>query len=49
MSKYRNQMYELVEEGLVSWESIAKACLGYMTEAEVQDMAECEGFIGEDE
>jgi hypothetical protein len=50
MSKYRNQMYELAEEGLVSWESIAKACLGYMSEADVQDMAECEGFIkGEDE
>lgn len=40
-----NKMYELAEEGLVSWESIAKACLGYMSEADVQDMAECEGFI----
>lgn len=50
MSKYRNEMYALAEEGLVSWESIAKACLGYMSEADVQDMAESEGFIeGEDE
>jgi len=45
MSKYRNKMYALAEEGAVSWEQIAKACLGYMSEADVQDMAECEGFV----
>lgn len=44
-----NKMYELAEEGLVSWESIAKACLGYMSEADVKDMAECNEFIGVEE
>lgn len=40
-----NKLCELAEGGVLSWESIAKACLVYMSEADVQDMAECEGFI----
>jgi len=40
-----NKLYELAEEGVVSWESIAKACLGYMSEVDVKDMAECNEFI----
>ena len=40
-----NKLIELAEEGVVSWESLALACLRYMSEDEVKDLAESEGFI----
>ena len=42
---YTNKLFELAENGVVSWESIAVSALRYMSEADVQDMAECEGFV----
>lgn len=47
--KATNTLIELAEQGLISWESIATACLQYMSEADVADMAYCEGFIEEDD
>jgi len=44
-----NEVIELAEEGVLSWEQIAMSCLSYMSEAEVRDMAECEGFIDDEE
>lgn len=35
-------LIELAENLVISWESIARAALGYMSEDEVQDMAESE-------
>lgn len=46
---YTNKLFELAENGVVSWESIAVSALRYMSEADVQDMAECEGFVEVDE
>ena len=46
---YTNKLFELAENGVVSWESIAVSALRYMSEADVQDMAECEGFLEVDE
>ena len=43
------KLIEAVEEGLLSWESIARASLCYMSEADVKDMAECECLIEEEE
>jgi hypothetical protein len=43
--EYTCKLYELAEEGVVSWESIAKSCLSYMSESSVEDMAITEGFI----
>ena len=43
--QYTIKLIELAEEGIVSWESIAKSAMMYMSEADVQDMAECEGFV----
>ena len=34
-----NEIIEMVEEGALSWESIAMACLSYMSEDDVEDMA----------
>jgi len=47
--KATNTLIELAEQGLISWESIATACLQYMSEADVADMAHCEGFIEEED
>jgi hypothetical protein len=49
MSKYRNAAIMLAEDGMVDWETIARRAIGYMSDADVQDMLECEGFIDEDE
>jgi hypothetical protein len=42
-----NSLIDLAEQGVISWESIATACLQYMSEADVADMAHSEGFIEE--
>jgi hypothetical protein len=34
-----NKLIEMVEEGVITWESIAMACLVYMSEDDVSDMA----------
>ena len=44
-----NKLIELAEEGVVSWESIALSCLRYMSEDEVKDLAESEGYIDSEE
>lgn len=47
--EYTCKLYELAEEGLVSWETIAKACLSYMSEHDVKDMAITEELVIEEE
>ena len=42
------KLIDLAEEGVLSWEAIARAALNYMSEDEVADMAQCNEFI-EDE
>jgi hypothetical protein len=49
MGKYRNAAIMLADDGMVDWEVIARRAIGYMSEAEVQDMLESEGFIEEDD
>jgi hypothetical protein len=46
---YTNKLHELADEGLLSWETIAKSCLQYMSEADVEDMALSDGLIEEEE
>ncbi len=42
-------LIDLANEGILSWEAIARSCMGYMSEADVADMAQREGFIEEEE
>lgn len=35
-------LIDLAESGVVSWESIARSCLDYMSEPDVEDMARCD-------
>ena len=39
------KLINLAEEGVFSWEAIARAALNYMSEDEVADMARCNEFI----
>lgn len=47
--KYTNQLLELIEDGVLDAETVLKSCLSYMSEADVQDMAESDGYIEEEE
>ena len=40
-----NKVLEKTANGELSWESLARAALGYMSEDEVHHLAESEGFI----
>ncbi len=43
--KYTNKLYEMMDEGLISHETVVIACLKYMSEDEVKDMMEYNEFI----
>jgi hypothetical protein len=45
----RNKLVEQVEEGLINWEEIAQAALCYMSTDDLEDMAQAEDLIFEDE
>ena len=47
--KYTNMVLEMVDEGILDKDVVIMACLKYMSEAEVRDMAEANGFLPEDE
>ena len=48
MRKATNKVIDLAEEGVLSWETITRAALDYMSEDEVADMAQCNKFIDDD-
>lgn len=39
------KILEMIDEGILDRDTVINACLNYMSEADVTDMAECEGFI----
>ena len=47
--KATNKLLELVEEGLLDRDTVIMACLKYMSEDEVADMAHCNELIVEEE
>jgi len=44
-----NKILEMVEEGILDPTAVLKSCLVYMSEYDVADMAECEGYISADD
>lgn len=44
-----NKLIDLAEEGVLSWETIARAALSYMSEDDVADMAQCNELIEDEE
>lgn len=47
--KYTTKLIEMMDEGLLTARQVADACLNYMSESDVEDMATCEGFIDAEE
>ena len=43
------ELIEMAENGMISWETIARECLQYMSEDEVRDMAESNCWIDSEE
>ena len=44
-----NKLIDMAENGLISWEDIARSCIWYMSEDDVRDMAEYNEWIDEEE
>jgi hypothetical protein len=44
-----NRLIEMMEEGALDPQTLAEACLSYMSEADVTDMAQCNELLEEDE
>lgn len=47
--KTTNKILEHIEEGVLNKDSVIMACLKYMSEADVADMARCNDFLGLEE
>ena len=47
--KTTNRLIELAEDGVVSWEDIARTALNWLSEDDVDQMARVNEFIPEDE
>jgi len=47
--EYTCKAIELAEGGVVSWETIARACMSYMSEDEVEDMMRVNELVEETE
>lgn len=47
--KYTNKLWDMMEEGLVSYEHVVSCCLKYMSEDDVKDMMECNELIDHSE
>lgn len=45
----RDTAYELIETGMVSYQSMAEACLQYMSTDDIQDMLESNEMVNQDE
>ena len=47
--KVTRQLLDAINEGIVSKDDVIRACLDYMSEADVADMCENEGLLGTDQ
>jgi hypothetical protein len=47
--QYTNQLLEMIEEGILDKDTVISAFCSYMSEADVQDLCEREGFTEEEE
>jgi hypothetical protein len=44
-----NKLVEAAEEGIISWEDIARECLAYMSESDVSDLVAFQDFFAEED
>ena len=46
--EYTNNLLEMLENGLLDYETVARECLCYMSEDDVKDLMHCAGWIDEE-
>ena len=44
-----NKVIELCEDGILDWEDLARECVAYMSEDDVNDMASTVGWFDDEE
>jgi hypothetical protein len=49
MRTQTTKLIEMMDEGLITAESVAEMCLAYMSEDDVADMMRCNDILDEDE
>ena len=47
--EYTTKLLQLVDDGVLSADTVMRACLNYMSEYDVEEMVSDNGFIEEDE
>jgi len=47
--KVTNQLLEMIEDGILDPQTVLEACLSYMSEADVADMARANELLEEEE
>lgn len=45
--EFTNKLYDMVDDGLLSADSVVTMCLKYMSEDDVKDMMECNELLEE--
>ena len=46
--EYTNKLLEMLENGLLDYETVARECLCYMSEDDVKDLMHCAGWLDEE-
>lgn len=46
--EYTNKLLEMLENGLLGYETIARQCLNYMSEDDIRGLMHCAGWIDEE-
>jgi hypothetical protein len=49
MREYTTKLLEMMDEGLITAESVSEMCLAYMSEDDVKDMCRANDILDEDE
>ncbi len=47
--RHSRKLLEIIEAGLVSKDTVLNSCINYMSEDDILDMMESEGFLPDDE
>jgi hypothetical protein len=49
MRKYTTKLLEMMDEGMITAESVAEMCLAYMSEDDVKDMCRANDILDEED
>ena len=46
--EYTNKLLEMLENGLLDYETVVRECMCYMSEDDVRDLMHCAGWLDEE-